>query len=219
MWLQSGHKFKPEGRAQQERVVNPQISYLDENAPDTIAHRVSSEERFGCTRVFESAVPRLFEPDDATQGAKYARGCAPDPSFPGPGHYQVTEPVDWQRHDLLIRMDTHHCKIRPHAAFELPKARPLLDNKKETPGPGWYEHHQNQRTDDSPSAPAWQPVLPLADQAQSSDKSPRLHFKLADDTSTWSSGGRTAASAIVAAAVQDRFATTVSLLGATRPFG
>lgn len=213
VWIQGAHTFSPEGRAKQVEVANPNVSYLGDHPPGTIAERASPDGPLGCKPVFQSAVPRIHKPEATDQGAKFARGSAPDPSFPGPGHYQVT--TDWQRHDMLIKLDTHHFKVRPHAVFELPKVRPLRNKKMEHPGPGWYEAHRKQQTGDSPSAPAWQPVVPLAEQAQDCDKSPPPHSKLMNSGLTWNSGGRAAATAMSTAA-RSRFETTVSQIGARK---
>lgn len=192
MWQQGARTINPKGRENKDHAANPNISYLGEHPPESIGLRASSDGPPGCKPVFQSAVPRFG---------------APDPSFPGPGHYDITDPVDWQRHDKVIKLDTHLFKVRPSHQFELPKVKPLLNNKKEQPGPGWYETQRRQQTGEAPSAPAWQPVA--SEQVQTCDKSPPSHFKLADDSSVWSSAGR-AAARTMSGAVRSRFETAVS---------
>jgi hypothetical protein len=211
VWMQSAKTISPRGRPNVVVVDNPSHTYLGEHPPGTIADRASPDGLAGCKTVFESSVPRLHAADATDQGAKFARGLASDPSIPGPGHYDVVEPVDWQRHDLVIKVDTHHFKPRPHPAFEKPRYRSLLkpNDRQQKPGPGWYEHHQREQTGDAPSAPAWRPILSLVEQTQSYDKSPPSNFKLGKETKSWHKGSAATADATWTGAVRERFETAV----------
>ena len=168
-WMTSARQISPTGRQVLVDNTNPTHSYLPEDAPFTIAERVASpsggQGKAGlgaCAPVFDSSVPRLFPSDATDQGAKFARGGAADPSNPGPGHYKVIDPVDWQRHDMVIPgKHGAHDKPRPTAVFEHRRFRTVKVTVAK-PGPGWYEHHRmaGMQTGDAPSAPRWNPVVP-----------------------------------------------------------
>ena len=143
--------ISPKGRSVEVDTSNPTHSYLPEDAPFTIAERAASPSGGqgkqgvgGCT-VFDSMVPRLYSSDATDQGARFARAAAADPSNPGPGHYKVIDPVDWQRHDMIIK--------GKHGGIDKPRPTPVFEHRRyfsqvkvtvAKPGPGWYEHHKQQ---------------------------------------------------------------------------
>ena len=140
VWMETAKTISPVGRPEEAPTGNPNHAYRDCDGPDSIAERTSLDPRarMRCTAVFDSGVTRMHEADDSDQEALLARrGLTTDPANPGPGNYQIIEPCDWQRHDLVIKGSLElrlEDRPRPSSVFVSHKRQRSKKPTVESPG-------------------------------------------------------------------------------------
>ena len=212
VWMKTAKTMSPTGRTEPKKSMNPRHVYSGTGGPNSIDERAgNSPTGLRVNAVFDSGVRRLHPADAADQEAIVARRVSADPSNPGPGHYEVIEPCDWQRHDLTIKGSIElriEDRVRPTSVFVLPKARSRRIVGAASPGPGSYDYIRAV-TAPSGGIPVTSPFRgPSRTSAfNTRSQSPPTHFKLQDDARHWTVGRETATSTVWGGAVRSRFAS------------
>jgi hypothetical protein len=212
VWYQTAKTVSPTGRGEPPKPINPCHAYSSADGPDSIAERAgTSPSGLRVSAVFDNGMERLHAADACTQEAIVARRVSTDPRNPGPGRYQIVEPCDWQRHDLVIKGSIEariEDRVRPSSVFLSPKARSRQKTHVEPPGPGSYDYIRAV-TAPAGGIPITSPFRgPRRDSAFGvHSQSPPTHYKLQDDTRHWTSGRETATSTAWSGAVRGRFAS------------
>lgn len=212
VWMNTAKTISPTGRREHKKSINPCHAYSSADGPGSIGERAgTSPNGLRVSRVFDSGMRRLHPADAADQEAIVARQVSTDPNNPGPGHYHIIEPCDWQRHDLTIKGSIElrvEDRVRPSSVFISPKARRRKKNQVDSPGPGSYDYIRAV-TAPSGGIPVTSPFRGPSRTSAFNVRShaPPTHFKLQDDTRYWTTGRETATSTAWCGVVRSRFAS------------
>lgn len=215
VWMETAKTVSPTGRGALKKPLNPVHAYSDDHGPDSLAERAGTgSSGLRVSSVFDSACKRLHPADATDQEAIVARRVSPDPNNPGPGEYIITDPCEWQRHDLVIKGSIEsrvEDRVRPSNFFLMPKGKRRNQREAEPPGPGAYDY-MRAVTAPSGGIPVTSPFRGPRRESQfgTHSQSPPTHYKLEDDTKHWTTGRETATSTAWSGAVRGRFASAAA---------